>query len=116
VSGVVKVNGHPVANGLITFESEVGKRDVFSAAVLDGKYTTGEIPVGRTKVSVVTRQANPAAPPPKEGKLMSGQPGDVAPPPKRAAEVPGKYSSSTTSGITYAVTKGPNTKDFDLTP
>ncbi len=116
VSGVVKVGGQPVANGLITFESEVGNRDVFSAAVLDGKYATGEIPAGPTKVSIVTRQANPAAPPSKEAGLMAGQAGDRAPPPKRAAEVPGKYSSSTTSGITYEVTKGPNTKDFDLTP
>ena len=119
VSGTVKVNGQPVANGLITFESEVGKRDVFSAAVLDGKYTTGEIPVGPTKVTVVNRQPNPAAPPPKEGKLMAGQGGDLSPPPRAAAApagVPTKYNSSATSGLTYEVTAGPNAKDFDLAP
>jgi len=119
VTGVVKAGGQPVASGLITFESEVGKRDVFSAAIIDGKYTTDEIPVGATKVSVVNRQGNPAAPAAKQGGLMAGQGSDLAPPPKRAApagEVPAKYSSSGTSGLTYDVTAGPNTKDFDLTP
>ena len=119
VSGVVKAGGQPVASGLITFESEVGKRDVFSAAIIDGKYATDEIPVGPTKVSVINRQGNPAAPPPKETKLMAGQGSDLAPPPKQrgpAGEVPAKYSSSDTSGLTYDVTKGPNTKDYDLTP
>lgn len=119
VSGVVKVGGQPVASGLITFESEVGKRDVFSAAVIDGKYATDPIPVGPTKVSVVTRQGNPAAAPaPKEGKLMAGQSGDLTAPPRAAAAggVPTKYNSSATSGLTYDVTAGENKKDFDLTP
>jgi hypothetical protein len=118
VSGTVKVNGQPVANGTITFESEVGTRDVFSAAVIDGKYATDPIPVGPTKVSVVNRQPNPAAPPPKEGKLMAGQSGDLTAParPAAAGGVPTKYNSSATSGLTYEVTKGENKKDFDLTP
>jgi hypothetical protein len=120
VSGAVKVGGRPVAFGLITFESEVGNHDVFSAAVLDGKYTTGEIPVGPTKVTVVNRQANPAAPAAKQGALMAGQSGDLSPPPRTAAAaaagVPTKYNSSATSGLTYDVTRGPNTKDFDLAP
>ena len=118
VSGTVKVKGQSVANGLITFESEVGKRDVFSAAILDGKYTTDAIPVGPTKVSIIPRQANPAAPAAKEGGLMAGQSGDLVAPAKRggAGEVPPKYSSSATSGLTYDVTAGANTKDFDLAP
>ncbi len=118
VSGTVTVGGQPLVNGLITFESEVGKRDVFSAAVLDGKYTTDPIPVGATKVSVVNRQPNPAAPPPAEGKLMAGQSGDLTAPARKAAtaSVATKYNSSATSGLTHDVTAGENKKDFDLTP
>jgi hypothetical protein len=111
VTGTVKVGGQPVPNGLITFTSEVGNRDAFSAAVLDGRYTTGPIPAGPAKVSVIARGANPA-------EAAGGS--DLAPPPKRAARkdvtVPPKYAATNTSGLTFDVAKGENTKDFDLAP
>lgn len=114
VSGTVTVGGRPVPNGLITFSSEVGTRDSFSAAVLDGKYTTGPIPAGPAKVTVIARGANPAEAPAGKGG------GDLAPPPKSAAKkvvtVPTKYGATDTSGLTFEVAKGDNTKDFDLAP
>ena len=114
VSGTVTVGGRPVPSGLITFSSEVGARDSFSAAVLDGRYATGPIPAGPTKVTVIPRGANPAEAPAGKGG------GDLAPPPKaaakRAATVPPKYGAADTSGLTFDVARGENTKDFDLAP
>jgi hypothetical protein len=112
----VTVGGQPVPNGLITFSSEVGNRDSFSAAVLNGKYTTGAIPAGATKVTVGNRAANPA-----EGKEKEAGGGDLLPPARKAAvkkdvSVPAKYGAVATSGLTYDVTAGEQTKDFDLAP
>ena len=52
VSGNIKVNGKPLKSGLITFDSQVGKRDPYSAKIIDGYYQTTEIPVGATKISI----------------------------------------------------------------
>jgi hypothetical protein len=109
----VTVGGQPVANGLITFSSDVGKRDSFSAAVRDGKYTTGPIPVGPTRVTVVTRGANPAAAGNEGGS-------DVAPPARKAAKkeatVAPRYAATDTSGLGHDVAPGENVKNFDLDP
>ncbi len=117
VAGTVTVGGAPVQNGLITFSSEVGNRDSFSAAILDGKYTTSAIPVGPTKVTVTNRGANPADAPAKE----SGANDNIRPTAskqggKKVVIVPAKYGDVGTSGLTYDVTNGENAKDFDLTP
>lgn len=123
VTGTVTAGGQPVKNGTITFSHTEGNRDVFSAAVKDGKYETGDIPVGLTKVSVVARMGNPAesgpAAKPAEGIGAGLGPADGRPPPKaglRTAEIPAKYNDPGTSGLTYEVVKGPNKKDFDLSP
>ena len=114
VSGTVKVGGQPVPNGLITFSSEAGNRDAFSAAVLDGRYATGPIPVGPARVTVIARGAKPAAAAGKAGGS------DLAPPPKRAAAkdvtVPPRYAAADTSRLTIDVARGENAKDFDLAP
>lgn len=115
VSGTVTVAGQPVPNGLITFSSEVGKRDSFSAAILNGKYTTEPMPVGVAKITIINRGANPAEVPAKEtggGDLLP-----VARPTAKAeVKVPLRYSAVDSSGLNYDVPKGDSTKDFDLTP
>jgi hypothetical protein len=110
VKGKITVNGQPLPDGLITFESEVGNKDPFSAAVKDGAYETGPIPVGLCKVSVIQNKVpRPAAP---GNDLVP-----VANPRDRAAvTVPPKYGRSDTSGLTFDVKAGPNTFDKDLTP
>src|SRR2546423_1656505 len=60
VSGKVTVNGKPLKKGLITFSSEVGNRDPYSARIVYGAYQTGEIPCGPAKVTIYPAQINPA--------------------------------------------------------
>lgn len=114
VTGTVKVDGRPVPNGLITFSSEVGTRDSFPAAIRDGKYTTGAIPAGAAKVTVISRGGSPA-----EAKEAGG--GDLVPPPKKGGgkkdgSVPARYGAVATSGLAHDVTAGEQKKDFDLAP
>lgn len=117
VSGTVTVGGQPIQNGLITFVPEKGESA--SAAILDGKYTTGPIPVGPCKVSVINRPANPAGEAAVKEEVGVG-PGDVMPAPKpskskaKEVSVPQKYSDPTTSGLTHTVSAGASTRDFDL--
>ena len=95
--GTVTAGGQPVKNGTITFSHTEGNRDVFSAAVKDGKYETGDIPVGLTKVSVVMRMGNPAesgpAAKPAEG-IGAGRALGGAEPPRRT-DHPGRRPSTT---------------------
>lgn len=111
VSGRITVNGQPLPDGLITFESDVGNRDAFSAAIKDGIYETGEIPAGPCKVTVI----HSAVPRP----TVTG--GNDLVPVRSAKDGPGitvpvKYHKSETSGLTYTVKSGANTYDQDLTP
>jgi hypothetical protein len=115
VSGTVTVGGQTVQNGLITFVPEKGES--CSAAILDGKYTTGPIPAGPCKVAVINRPANPSA----GGNEVAGG-GDVLPTAKpskgktKEVTVPQKYSDPTGSGLSHTVTAGASTKDFDIPP
>lgn len=111
VKGKITVNGQPLPRGLITFESEVGNRDAFAAAIVDGEYETGPIPAGPCKVTVIHSDfAQPSAP---EGndliptRTAKDQPG---------LTVPDKYHQADTSGLTFTVKPGENTYDQDLTP
>jgi hypothetical protein len=114
VSGTITVNGKPLPAGLITFESQVGKHDAFSAAIKDGKYETAPIPAGDCKITVIhSTVAGPGG---------SGGGNDLAPPKPGAGgktgpaiEVPSKYQRSDTSGLEFKVKSGPNTFDKDLT-
>jgi hypothetical protein len=107
----VTVGGQPVPQGTITFIPEGGKRDPYTAAIIDGKYKTDEIPAGPTKVMIASRQGPPAA--------ETGG-GDLKAPAKgRGAGksmVPEKYGNTETSGLSYTVVKGEQTKDFPLEP
>lgn len=110
VKGTVTVGGKPLPNGLITFESEVGNKDPFSAAIADGAYETGPIPAGPCKITIThAAMARPA---------VGGN--DLTPARaargKSAIEVPAKYARSDTSGLTFTVKSGANTFDKDLTP
>ena len=70
VAGKVTVNGKPLKKGLITFSSEVGNRDAFSAAIKDGLYKTGEIPCGLAKVTALNADRRLA-------RLLGVHPGDA---------------------------------------
>lgn len=111
VKGTITVNGKPLPSGLITFESEVGNKDAYSAAIQDGAYETDQIPTGPCKISII----HSAVPRPEAvggNDLVPGR----KPGAKAAIEVPDKYGRSDTSGLTITVKEGVNTFDKDLTP
>src|SRR5262245_2998889 len=118
VSGTVKVNGQPLPKGLITFLSEVGNKDPYSAQIIDGKYQTSPIPAGPAKVMIIPGLES-AAPsePPKEGQgndlMPTVQPGRVK---KPGLVVPDKYQNAETSGLSLTVKSGENTFDVDMKP
>ena len=111
VSGRITVNGQPLPDGLITFESEVGNKNAYAAAIRQGVYETEPIPAGPCKVTVI----HSAVPRPAE----TG--GNDLVPVRKAKDGPGitvpdKYHRSDTSGLTFTVKSGANTYDQDLTP
>jgi hypothetical protein len=107
VRGKIAVNGTPLPAGLITFQSEVGNHDAFSAPVKDGRYETGPIPAGPCKVTVIhSSVARPAAGGSDLGRARTAG----------AVEVPEKYGRADTSGLTFTVKPGANSFDRDLTP
>lgn len=116
VSGKVTVNGKPLERGSITFLSEVGNKDPFTASIQDGEYRTDLIPVGTTKIYVL--------PPMDLSQKVGG--GDLLAPPPKAQEGGGlppgrgyfhdRYTEAGTSGLEYTVKKGENTHDINLDP
>jgi hypothetical protein len=115
VSGKVTVNGRPVRAGLITFQSGVGNRDVYTAAIRDGEYRTDEIPIGPTQVAVVPALDAPPGGPPPESTA-----GDLRPAPRRGsrtdAGIADRYQNLDTSGLAFEVQRGENTFSPDLKP
>lgn len=111
VKGIVTLNKQPLKSGLITFESQVGNKDAFWAAIRDGAYETGSIPSGPCKVTVIHSAV--AAKPEEE---VGGN--DLVPtrnPGARSdSEVPEKYHRSDTSGLEYSVKPGENKYDVNL--
>ncbi|HJZ58674.1 MAG TPA: hypothetical protein VKE74_27275 [Gemmataceae bacterium] len=114
VRGKVTVGGQPVTHGSITFLSEAGKRDSYTAGIVDGQYTTDPIPCGSTKVYISSREVPPGGPVGGGSDLQATK--KTAAKEKVVVVVPEKYGSPETSGLTYTVTRGSNTKDFELTP
>jgi hypothetical protein len=112
VSGKVTLSGKPVERGTITFLSEAGNKDAFSAAIQDGQYRTGEMPAGPAKIYLTPLMEMPA-------KGAAG--GDVRPPPKVVkGEVksgfPDKYTNHESSGLSLDVKRGENTFDVNMIP
>jgi hypothetical protein len=114
VSGKVTVEGKPLQRGLITFLSQVGNKEAANAAIIDGKYETGEILAGPTKVVIAhgLDQSRGA-----EGPEKAKDRGDALPQEKRnatAQTVPDKYMSADSSGLEFTVKPGTNEFSVDL--
>lgn len=110
VSGKITVNGKPLPEGLITFLSQVGKKEVSNAKIKNGEYQTDEMLAGPAKIVIIPTLAQETIPVDK---------GDVRPPPKgkaKSLDVPSKYQDANTSGLEITVNAGANTFDKDLVP
>jgi hypothetical protein len=103
ISGRVRFKGEPVTEGLVQLiedrtgrgaEVELGPDGTFKARLFAGEYKV-----------VVT--------PPYLVDMSSGMPNPYY---KKVKNIPKKYHSSATSGLTAVVSRGQTTHDFDLTP
>jgi hypothetical protein len=110
VSGKVTFQGAPLAEGQILIEKQGGGGSGGAEIQPDGTYkvvdTKGGVSVGTYNVSIVPptveKDLGPNTPPTQE--------------PKEMANLPKKYHTFETSGLTVEIKEGENTKDFDLTP
>ena len=102
VSGTVKVDGQPVANGEIIFRAADGATGSWEAKITDGSYSL-ESTAGEKRVEITARRKIDAA-----GNADSGEPAFSF-----EAYIPEKYNEK--SDLKATVTSaGPNVFDFDL--
>jgi hypothetical protein len=110
VTGKVTINNKPLPSGSITFLSEAGNHDAFTATIKDGEYRTGEMPVGPAKAYIS---------PPLEMPEKGPEGGDQRPVTKAARKkgpIPHKYLVADTSGLSLTVQKGENPFNVDMVP
>lgn len=110
VTGKVTLDGKPLPRGLITFLSEVGKKDAFSAAIIDGEYRTDPIPCGPAKVTVIATDG-----PPTEEKGGSDLQAGPRPGTKTMVVIPDRYQKPDTSGFELTIKPGENPFNADMT-
>ena len=116
VSGKITVRGKPLSKGLITFLSQVGNKDSYNAAIVNGEYRTGEIPVGLARIVIIPAMRASPSTPPEEAKR-----GDRIPQPKPRGsksvdDVPAKYHSANTSSLHMTIEPGVNDFSTNLVP
>jgi hypothetical protein len=129
ITGTVTYKGTPIPEGSVQFMPENGAPTV-SAVINDGQYTAEKVPVGPAKVAIASLTAG-AQENAMTKMMMSGGKGGGPPPdakipeearklfsgggaPKKGLQIPEKYSDLQNSGLTYTVTGGKQTKDFNL--
>jgi hypothetical protein len=100
ISGVVKHKGQPVSGGTIVFH-DGDKRSWAATIGTDGTYSVANVPTGNAKVTVQSALSIP---------LAGSQTAKVRP-----VSVPDKYNRPDSSGLTFEVQAGSQTKDWDLT-
>jgi hypothetical protein len=93
ISGEVKLKDKAVAEGTISFLSQVGKKKSVQGPIKDGKYTVSNVPVGD---AIITIQGPPA-------KVPFGT---KVTPTKAKPAIPPKYADPKTSGLKYTVVAG----------
>lgn len=110
LSGKVTSGGNPIAEGTIVLEKEGGGGSGGAEIQSDGTFTVtdkiGGIPAGTYKVAffppTVEVDEGPNSPPSTGFKDMPN--------------LPEKYRTFDTSGLTVEIKEGKNTHDFDLVP
>jgi len=117
VSGVVTLQGSPVAGATVSFQAVDGSRSSVAITDVSGRYelTTfvrgdGAVPGDyHVAITKITQEAvgTPA------GEKYEPPTGPI-PEPKN--ELPPKYANADKSGLAATVTTGKNTADFDLAP
>ncbi len=111
VTGTVRYEGKPVTKGILNLDggkgylvtSEITEDGTYELKTVHGK----SVPVGKYTVAVIP-PIDPAAPtsPEEMAKLRSA--------PKPKAELPEKFYSNRTSGVTIEIVEGAQELDIDL--
>ena len=132
VSGTVTVKGRPLTGGVIAFISDTGFQQ--SATIDEQGHYKILAAVGSNKIRVDNRvlrtdkdkaaapaNQNPAGPSLKNPKMQKGQSPRLKSAPEATDVVNGtyvpikdSYASFETSGLTYSVSEGPQTKDVEV--
>jgi len=108
VSGKVTLKGDPVAGELVFVGND--KKEYLTPLNPDGKYSLLSVPKGEYAV-VVRASSLPAAPTIKAPPPTGG--GSLPEPPKAGVTPPAKYAKPG-NGLTFTVTGGKQSKDFEL--
>jgi hypothetical protein len=111
VKGKVTVGGKPLPKGMITFLSEGGNKDPYSAAIVNGEYAIPDMPAAPARVYIVPPASNGPPPVDRGDSTPALRPGR-----QTRLVVPERYQNAQTSGLTLTVNKGENTFDADLVP
>jgi hypothetical protein len=108
VSGTVTYKQNPLTRGEVSFIADDGKsRSGLIGA--DGNYEIVDPPLGDVKIVVVATTVEGKAG--KASPILGNQGGA---PPVVKSLIPVKYNSPQTSGLTYQVTGGKQTRNIDL--
>jgi hypothetical protein len=128
----VVYNGKPVTGGIITFLPADSRQNSVTAELDAQGHFEATLPVGEVKIAVDNRELEPRPntprPPPtmpKDMKLPPGaekgakEPAGGAAPsksnlPGTYVPIPRQYYDITTSGLTYTVQPGSQSKDIEL--
>jgi hypothetical protein len=109
VTGKITYKKEPLTTGEVSFIASDGKSRSGLISP-DGTYKIVDAPLGSVVIVVVAKQL--------AGKVEKGDPLSAKPKGGRAAQmksaIPEKYNDPKTSGLTYTVTSGRQTRDIDL--
>lgn len=115
VSGVITFQGKPVTAGTVTFRNDDKGLVASMPLGADGRYQLRfagglQIPVGAYDVTI----SPPEPHVPTAGELASGDAAGKTSVPHASPDIPQKYRSPKTSGLTFEVNAGENTFDLDM--
>jgi hypothetical protein len=127
VTGKVTYKGAPVPGGLLTFRPADPRQNSVPAELSQSGTYSVVLPAGEVTVTVDNTGLAPAPEmvveppvplPPEVRKAMAASRPRSAGKSKRSeryVELPTKYQEAETSGLTFTVKRGSQTKDFELT-
>ena len=132
VKGKVSIGGKNLTTGSVIFYAVNNNASASATINENGEYVMNDAPVGDVKITVSVPKAPPGgiekmmgvagmkskafkdgkSVDPESGKsisIMGSMPTNIVP-------IPDKYANAESSGLTYTVTRGEQTKDLPLTP
>ena len=120
VRGVVTLDGQPLPRARVTFLSEGDNKAFFAISGDDGSYAITKCPVGPAVITVETyrvRHGKRALSARAQERMRLEKPGFT---PKAEADakyvpIPNHYGDPARSGLSYAVQRGPQEHNLELT-